>query len=351
MESSKISDLIRYHLLESGNPVILDDKVYLCWLGDHPPSIISDLNYWDEEHPFQFEQIEDDLWIYPLELPWGSYIEYAFLRNKRRIHDPHNPHRTPNGMGKFNHFFTFPSSEMEYFLPEEPPTLKGSLTSLRLPTNQLLAGKKRKVHFYQPATNETVPLLVMWDGKEYLERTFLPHLVEELVEMGKIQPIALALIENGRRYRTMEYFCSEATLGFIQMAVIPAALQHLNILSPYDEKGKLAIGGASLGGLMALYAALRFPQWFGKVLCQSGAFAIGDQKLVVWSLIEHQDTLPLKIWLDCGMFEPLLETNRQMADLFKHKGYEFQYKESPSGHNYPAWRRLLPEALINLFGQ
>lgn len=351
MENSNLPDLIRSHLLESGNPVIVNDKIYLCWLGDHPPSIISDLNHWDDEHPLQFDHLEEDLWIYPLELPAGSYIEYALIRHKRRIHDPYNPHRTPNGMGRFNHFFTFPAADLELFLPKDPPPLQGQLTSLRLPTYQLLAGKKRSVHFYQPPVKQAVPLMILWDGKEYLERTMLPHLVEELVEQGKIEPIALALIENGGRYRTMEYLCSEATLGFVQFAVIPAALQRLKFIPPEEKQGSLAIGGASLGGLMALYTALRMPEWFSKVLSQSGAFAIRDQKLVVWSLIEHQQTLPLKLWLDCGIYEPLIETNRQMAALLEQKGYTFTYKESLSGHNYPAWRRLLPDALISLFGR
>lgn len=351
MEKSHLSNLLRSQLLETGNPVILDDKIYFCWVGDDPPSIICDLNYWDEEHPLQFEHLEQDLWIFPIELPHGSYIEYAFIRHKRRIHDPHNPHRTPNGMGKYNHFFTFPSSDMEGFLIKEPAPLKGKLTTLRLPTRQLLAGKKRFVHFYQPPSKQPVPLLVMWDGKEYLERAQLPNLIEELVEAGKIQPVALALIENGGRYRTMEYLCSEATIGFLQISVIPAALQQLNIISPQEKQGSMAIGGASFGGLMALYTALRMPNWFGKVLSQSGAFSIGDQKLVVWSLIEHQQALPLTLWLDCGIYEPLIETNRQMADLLKQKGYCYEYKESTSGHNYPAWRRLLPQALIALFGQ
>jgi len=351
MENSDISGLIRSQLLESGNPVILDDKIYLCWLGDHPPSIISDLNHWDEEHPLQFDHLAEDLWVYPLELAAGTYIEYAFIRHKRRIPDPNNSHRTPNGMGKYNHYFTFPASDLAFFLPKDTPPLKGKLISLRLPTHQLLAGKKRSIHLYQPPTQGPVPLLVMWDGKEYLERTMLPHLVENLVEQGKIEPIALAMIENGGRYRTMEYFCSEATLGFMQFSVLPAALQHLNIIPPQEKQGSLAIGGASLGGLMALYAALRLPHWFGKVLSQSGAFTIGDQKLVVWSLLEHQQTLPIHLWLDCGIYEPLIETNREMAALLEQKGYTFTYKESLSGHNYPAWRRLLPDALITLFGR
>ncbi|GIV66063.1 MAG: phosphonate ABC transporter ATP-binding protein [Bellilinea sp.] len=351
MEDLSISELIRSKLLQSGNPVILDDTVYLCWLGDHPPGIICDLNNWDEEHPFQFKHLAGDLWVYPLDLPRGTYLEYAFIRHKRRIHDPHNSHRTPNGMGKYNHQFTFPASDLAFNLPKEPPRLKGKLITLRLPTHQLLAGKKRNVHLYQPPVLDPVPLLVMWDGKEYLERAMLPHLVEDFVEQGKIEPIALALIENGGRYRAMEYSCSEATLGFLQFSVLPTTLQHLNIISPHEKLGSLAIGGASLGGLMALYAALRMPHWFGKVLSQSGAFTIRDQKLVVWSLIEHQQTLPLKLWLDCGIYEPLIETNREMVTLLQKKGYTFTYKESNSGHNYPAWRRLLPDALITLFGR
>lgn len=349
MENSNLSAIIRSRLMESGNPVILENRTYLCWLGENPPSILCDINHWDEARPFNFTKISDDLWVYPFDLPPSAYIEYAFIRNNRRIPDPYNAHRTPNGMGKYNHFFTFPLSEIEHFFLPQPAPLQGNLTSLRLPTHHLLAGKKRTVHFYQPPVKEAVPLLVMWDGKEYLERVMLPQLVEELAGKGKIQPIALALVENGGRFRTMEYLCSEATLGFLQLEVIPTARQQLNIINPYENKGSMTIGGASLGGLMSLYAALRMPHLFGKVISQSGAFTIGEHPMVVWDLIENFPVVPLKLWLDCGLFEFFIESNRQMKALLEQKGYEVYYKENPAGHNYPAWRRLFPEALIALF--
>ncbi len=334
----------------SGNPVIVDNRIYLCWAGRDAPQIISDLNDWDTGHPTPLQPVGHGVWACQVELELGSYLEYAFVRDGRRVSDPRNPRRTPNGMGKFNHYFTYPLDHGGYRYPWKAHPLRGELTQAQLPCEGLLAGAQRSIHYYQPPVFHPVPLMVVWDGQDYLNRAHLPWILDALIAAGQVQPLALAMIENGRRYRNMEYLCSEATLGFLHYFLLPHARQSLQILDPADQPGCYAVCGASFGGLMALYTGLRMPEVFGKVISQSGAFSIQDVNFVVWDLIEARSDLPFHLWMDCGKYESLLACNRQMAALLTQKAFSFDYHEFPAGHNYPAWQAVLPRALAALFG-
>jgi enterochelin esterase family protein len=108
--------------------------------------------------------------------------------------------------------------------------------------------------------------------------------------------------------------------------------------------------GASAGGLMALFTALRAPHVFRRVLSQSGAFGWeGGHKPFVFDLAQYLPVRPLRIWLDCGLYEGLLPGNRDMYDLLTRRGYDAQYREYPAGHNYPAWRDDLWRGLEALY--
>ncbi|MEN4013457.1 MAG: alpha/beta hydrolase-fold protein [Bellilinea sp.] len=335
----------------SGNPVIFENRVFLCWHGKNAPNLISDLNDWDRHNPATLINGGKDFWFIEFQAQPGSYLEYSFIRNGRRIADPRNPRRTPNGMGKFNCHFTYPLNHDRYFYPWKKQPLHGELTQVQLPCQNLLAGAQRAIHYYQPPVSEPVPLLVVWDGQDYLNRVQLPWMLDALIAAGQVEPLALAMIENGKRYRTMEYACSETTLGFLNHVLLPHARQNLNLLDHSDQPGCHAICGASLGGLMALYAGLRMPEVFGKVVSQSGAFSINAVDFVVWHLLKDQRDSHLRLWLDCGKYEFLLACNQRMAGKLAEYNYSFEYKEFPAGHNYPAWQAILPDALRSLFGK
>jgi enterochelin esterase family protein len=68
---------------------------------------------------------------------------------------------------------------------------------------------------------------------------------------------------------------------------------------------------------MALFAGLRLPHIFGKVLFQSGAFGYPGYVSVVKDLIRCAPQQPLAVWMDVGHFESrLIDINRRMhADL------------------------------------
>lgn len=334
-----------------GTPLVEEDRAVFIWHGDPPVRLMGDFNHWDESQALELEPVEEDLWALELEFPPESYIEYIFLdQDQERVLDPYNRRKTPNGMGKTNQFFYMKAGGPTPWILSHPQTPKGTVSKAVLDTRGLLAGEKRTVHFYQPPTEEPAPLLLVWDGGDYYRRAKLVTMIDELIAAQRIRPVALAMPENGNQARLMEYACSETTLWFLMTALLPAARNHLHLLDIDENPGEFGVLGASMGGLMALYTGLRLPHIFGKVLAQSGAYELDGFEFITSSMIEHGPRQDLKIWMDVGQLEYLLEGNRAMRLKLEAHGYAVDYHEYPAGHNYPAWRNDLPGGLETLFG-
>jgi enterochelin esterase family protein len=227
----------------------------------------------------------------------------------------------------------------------------GTVTRHGLEGDFYLVGHKRPVVLYQPPTAEPCPLLIVLDGQDYRPRGRLVNIVDTLIAEGRIRPIALALIDHGGRARAVEYACSDAHLAVLLERLVPLARATLNLLDLQTQPGTFGILGASMGGLMALYAGLRAPHVFGHVLSQSGAFTLDALDTVVWDLVRQGPVLPLRIWMDVGRYEWLLDCNRRLHHLLVERGYDVTYREYNAGHNYPAWRNDVWRGLELLFGR
>lgn len=334
-----------------GTPLKSEETALFIWQGDNPPLLLCDLFDW-YQNPQTLEQIEPGLWGLEVHLPADAYVEYAFWYEGDQQHtpDPFNPTRLNNGFNKYNHWFYMPNAPQNPLVVSQSNVRRGKLTRHEVETREMAAGKTRSVYLYQPPTHEPVPLLVVYDGPDYFRRGKLVTIVENLMAQQRIRPIALAMLQNGGQARLIEYGCSDLTLGFVLDAVIPLAQEHLNLLDVAVNPGAYGILGASMGGLMALYTGLRMPHIFGKVISQSGAFRIEQHEFVTSDLVRFGPRLPLQIWLDVGLFESLLDCNREMRDLLEQRGYQPRYREYSGGHNYTAWRNDVWRGLEIMFG-
>jgi enterochelin esterase family protein len=128
------------------------------------------------------------------------------------------------------------------------------------------------------------------------------------------------------------------------------AQAELNLLDLRIYPGAHGILGASMGGLMALYAGVRAPKIFGRVLSQSGSYNLAGYEPVLWDLLRNGPVQPLKVWMDVGRYEWLRPCNRDMYDLLEARGYGVAYREYNGGHNYPSWRDDVWRGLEWLFG-
>lgn len=332
-----------------GTPVIEGDTATFLWRGRRPVSVSGDFLDWSGE-PVPLEEAAPGVWTHTLTLPRDSYVEYAFQNAQgTRVKDPLNPRLVTNGFDNFNHFFHMPESEPTPLARRQRDVPRGTVTRHVLDSREFFIGRQRAVHLYAPPTSEPCPLVVVLDGTDYLKRTQLPTIVDNLIAQGRIRPVALAMVPNGGAARTVEYFCSEATLLFFLEQVLPLARQQLNLLDETHHPGAHGVLGASLGGLMALFMGLRAPHVFGHVLAQSGAYSVWNHDCGVFQLARQATSPPLKAWLDCGHFEALAEGNRRILPLLQEAGHQALYREYHGGHSYPAWRDDLWRGLEWLF--
>ena len=340
-----------------GAPLIDDNTATFVWQGEEPPILRGDWNDWDEASPLPWSRAKSargqptagPVWTATLELAPDAYMEYGFGTDKNRLADPFNPQRVSNGMGQFNHWFYMPHGGPTSLAQRQRGVSRGEIIRLDLPTYLMVAGQRRRLALYKPPAAGPVPLLLVYDGPDYLRRASLVTLVDNLIAQQRIQPIALAMLANGRGARMAEYGSSDGTLAFIHGVVLPAARQHLNLIDITTQPGAFGVMGASMGGLMALVAGLRLPHIFGQVLSQSGAYHLGDYATVALDLVQHLPIRPLRIWMDVGRYEWLLESNRRALALLQGRGYDVTYREYNAGHNYTAWRNDLWRGLEALF--
>ncbi len=333
-----------------GAPVIQDDEVTFVWSGEQAPQLVGDMTGWQWGSPIDLEEISPGVWAHTLSLPQDAYIEYAFWDGEQRVADPLNANTTPDGLGHENHFFYMPGARATELTRRKQGVPRGTITRHVIENDFLLASRKRTVTLYQPPTGEPCPLLVVLDGQDYRRRARITTIVDNLIAGGRIRPVALAMPYHGRGGRGVEYACSEATLCVLLIDLLGLARKELNLVDIKAHPGAYGILGASMGGLMALYAGLRAPEVFGRVLSQSAALDMSKPDSVVFDLVRHGPVRPLRIWMNAGRYEWLLDGNRRMHELLVEKGYDVVYREYNGGHNYPSWRDSLGEGLEALFG-
>ena len=337
-----------------GTPLIDGDEATFVWKGNEPPRLMGDFGaaLWSE-CALSLTHVEDDVWSASLRLPPDAYVEYAYLHDGWRVPDPFNPREVSNGLGGANNFFYMPCGKQSPLSEQHPETPHGTLKRYTLHGGHFAAGGERGLYLYQPPTEEPVPLIVVYDGTEYRRRARLHVIVENLIAQQRIRPVALAMVAHGGITRLTEYACNDGTVAFVTENVLPFAREHLNLLEPGQQPGAFGLVGASMGGLMALYTALRAPEIFGAAICQSGTFlaSVFGRDPVVFDLARRKGTAPLRVWLDAGNFETLIAANRHMHDTLLAGGHEATFHAYNGGHNYSAWRDDVWRGLEALYGR
>jgi enterochelin esterase-like enzyme len=334
------SDLTIRRALDAGNPVVRGNKATFIWRGESAPYLISDVHGW-EDRPRPFKATADPaVWSYSFTVPRDAYVEYSFYHplTDEKFLDPLNKNSVSNGVGGRNNFFYMPETMPSPFSLPRAEIRAGTITRHRVDAGFLQDDGERDVYLYKPRVSGPVPLLVVYDGQDYLHRARLATIVDNLIAEKRIRPIAMAFLQNGRSRRGVEYFCSDATIFWLEQEILPLARRHMRLLNVEDHPGAYGVLGASAGGLMSFYTGLRMPEIFGKVLCQSAVFSIDGRDFAAVDLVRYGQGRDLQIWMDVGTLDELLEDNRRMIAILDKRQYNVTYREFSAGHNYTAWR-------------
>ena len=227
---------------------------------------------------------------------------------------------------------------------------------------------KKKIWVYLPLnyekSNKKYPVIYMHDAQNLFEAETSyagEWNIDETLDSLKAKVIVIG-IEHGNEKRIDELTSyknekygggnANAYLEFIVKTVKPL------IDTTYRTKTNAkntAIWGSSLGGLVSFYAALQYPEVFGKVGCFSPAFWINKKE--IFQKMEDTPKFTTKIYLLCGDKEDsgaMVSDMKEMETLINSKRCECKklnksviVKEGE--HNEKLWRNAFAKAYLWLF--
>lgn len=332
----------------------------------------------------QLAQIPNsNIWFKSYEIPNSSRFSYRIAVNVPQLADNNWTEQylaafstikvdPKNHQPQFNHGDALFGSASTLTLAQAPSDStieehrapKGSVKELQYYSQQL--NNTRTVHLYQPHTkyplDASSPLLISFDGSEYLSKVPTPVILDNLIAQGRIPPMRAVFIDTpSPKLRAQELTPNAAFANFLATEFKPWLCESLNIRP--DAKNTI-LSGSSFGGLASLYIAYKYPEQFGKVLSQSGSFWWAPQtspqaatKPEHWfaDIIIQEPTQPIDIYMNAGLFEikpksyEILETNRKLVSALKTRGYRVTFEEVACGHDYFSWRVTLAHGLTALF--
>jgi enterochelin esterase family protein len=298
-----------------------------------------------------------DLWYRVLELPEGSRVEYQLeVRHGdhyERFNDPLNPHRSHSPMGSSSVCFAGGYVTPEWTQPD-PDARPGELSDLVLPSRAL----RRDAHvtLYRPARfrrTATYPLLVVHDGGDFLQYAAFKTVLDNLIHRLEVAETVVAFTHPGDR--TREYAASTAHARFLTSELVPHLERELPLAG--QRSGRCLLG-SSFGGVASLSTAYRSPDTYGSLVLLSGSFVFTDIGSEhgggpvfdpVVKFVNRFRARPRRVadrmFVSCGVYEPLIVPNRSMVPTFEQTGSAVRYVEARDGHSWENWRDRLRDAL------
>ena len=178
---------------------------------------------------------------------------------------------------------------------------------------------------------------------------------QRLITEGAIEPIIIVGVYNTGKDRVDEYTPTVDARHKVGGKADLYGKMLVEELKPFidseyrtrrDAK-HTGLGGSSLGGLVSLYLALKYPQTFGRVLVVSPS-VWWDDKMIVREVEALKKRPRLRVWLDMGTKEGGNEAEehtrnaRDLRDALVRKGWkdgsDLKYFEAEGAeHNERAW--------------
>jgi hypothetical protein len=166
------------------------------------------------------------------------------------------------------------------------------------------------------------PLAVLFDGWELVEIGGIAAVFDELVASARVPPFA-AVVPDPREHRAGDLSFSDAYSRFVTEELVAWAGREYG-QSP--RRATTLVGGASLGGLTALYCGLRRPDVVGSVVSLIGAVGAAREREPYWLARQYPVDFP-------GRLSAMLEANRHLHRVLRGNGYDVAYREFPGGHD------------------
>jgi enterochelin esterase-like enzyme len=294
-------------------------------------------------------------------VPWDRVTDWG-ARTATFRRDPFNTRVFQAAIvGRSQSYAEGPRAPKEEWIAERAGVPKGIVAETTF-TSKLL-GSERRVWIYTPAGYDTLaragrlPLLLTFDGGEYVSSVPVPTILDNLIAARRIGPMIGVFVATPPPQRDAELGMNERFAEFLATELVPWLRTRYAVA---DSPARNVVAGSSLGGLAAAFVAHRHPELFGNVLSQSGAFMFGppiDPRPERFA--REVATAPrrdIAFYLEAGAYETmrlesgvdLLTSNRHLRDALRAKGYRVTYDEFAGGHSDLNWRSGFARGLLAL---
>jgi enterochelin esterase-like enzyme len=258
-----------------------------------------------------------------------------------------------------------PKAPPEHWIEPQAATVKGHVEQAPFASKQL--GNTRYVWIYTPPDFEALkrapglPLLLVFDGGEYVSSVPTPTILDNLIAAKRIPAMLALFVGNADGQRDEELNANAKFADCIANELIPWARERYQISSSPSNN---VVAGSSSGGLAAAFVAHQYPNLFGNVLSQSGAYFFAP------SAEEEPELLPrtfstarrsdIRFYIEVGTLEAnresfkgvnMVSSNRHFRDVLVARGYSVTYREFVGGHSDLNWRSGFAEGLLALVGR
>jgi len=265
---------------------------------------------------------------------------------------------------------------------QQPHTLTGDIR-VHQSFHSSILNNDRDVLVYLPpgydANKRTrYSVLYMHDGQNLFDgaTSFIPgqewrvdETAHSLIAAGKIEPLIIVAIYNAGKDRINEYTpVADAKYKAGGKADLYGRML-VEELKPFIDShyrtkkgaGHTGLGGSSLGGLVSIYLALKYPHVFGRAAVVSPSVWFANKQIV-----HYVEALPKKpkvrIWMDIGTKESetpeeaqqTVNDARLLQESLIKKGWkpgkDLNYFEAEGAvHNERAWAARVERILTFLF--
>ena len=298
-----------------------------------------------------------DLWYLVLELPEGSRVNYQLEVRRtghvERINDPLNEKLSYSPVGVSSVCFGYGYVSPEWTEPD-PDARPGELVEMTVPSRALR--RDCPVTVYLPARfrrTASYPLLIVHDGPDFLQYAAAKTVLDNLIHRLDVAETVVAFLHP--HDRLTEYANSTAHSRFVTSELLPRLETELPLAATRSGR---CLMGSSFGAVASLSAAVRSSDTYGSLILMSGSFVFTDIGTdhgggeffdPVVKFVNAYRAKPThvadRVFVSCGVYEPLIVPNRSMVPTFESAGMSVEYVEARDGHNWENWRDRLRDAL------
>ena len=264
---------------------------------------------------------------------------------------------------------------------QQPHTLTGDIRTHKSFHSKFLPTDRDIIVYlppnYESAKRSRYPVLYLHDGQNLFDgaTSFIPgqewrvdETAQTLIAARKIEPLIIVGVYNAGKERGNEYTPAEDSRYKMGGKADSYGRLLVEELKPFIDRTyrtrrdakNTGIGGSSLGGLVSIYLALRYPHVFGKAAVLSPSVWFANQHIL--GFVNQASKKPVRIWLDIGTKEgrdpndavQTVKGAQLLYDALLRKGWrpgrDLSYFEAKDAeHNEAAWALRVEPILKFLF--